>query len=466
MSTAAPPIAALHRAVLDDRGPREGLVAFTVEAPIREPLRLVAAATDTGSSVGRDVPTVFWDDGEGPTWVGLRTAYCRRVTAEHDARQRKAELAARIGQLRVTHLGEPLPWPVRAFGGLSFESSAKTFSSDWAAFGAGYFTIPRWNYVRSGDRAWLMVVLDGTGGPLAEQAESVLREGHIWFDALHAPWQAARPAQLSMVRAGRSSWNESVQTIRDGVRQGTVQKAVLTRDTVVRAKQRLDPSSLLWRLTPEPTGSVRFAFSPEGRQGPTFAGLTPERLVRLQDHALVTEALAGTSRDEAHQKGAEALLTSTKDREEHMHVVQFIMDRLGPLCVELEHGTTNLHKLRHVTHLKTPITGRLSASMHVLDVVRALHPTPAIGGVPLAAARAMIERLEGRSRGWYTGPVGWFDGAGNGDFWVALRSGLVIGERARVFVGAGIVRESDPDVEWEETLLKERTILSGLGAPT
>ncbi|MEM7677242.1 MAG: chorismate-binding protein, partial [Myxococcota bacterium] len=282
--------------------------------------------------------------------------------------------------------------------------------------------------------------------------------------ALHAPWQANRPARLSVVRAGRSDWNESVEAVRDGVRQGRVQKAVLTRDTIVRAKQRLDPASTLWRLAPEPTGSARFAFSPEGRQGPTFVGLTPERLVQLNENLLVTEALAGTSRDEAHQNGADALLGSTKDREEHTHVVRFIMDRLGPLCVELEHGSTDIRKLRHVTHLKTPITGRLSESMHVLDVVRALHPTPAIGGVPLAAAREMIERLEGRSRGWYTGPVGWFDGAGNGDFWVALRSGLVIGERARVFVGAGVVRDSDPDVEWEETLLKERTVLCGLGA--
>ncbi|MEM7677980.1 MAG: hypothetical protein AAF449_18445, partial [Myxococcota bacterium] len=143
MSTAAPPIAALHRAVLDDRGPRDGLVAFTVEAPVREPLRLLAAATDTGSSVGRDVPAVFWDDGEGPTWVGLRTAFCRRVTEQHDARQRQAELAERIGQLRVENVGAPFPWPVRAFGGLAFESSDKAVSAsnDWAAFGAGYFTI-------------------------------------------------------------------------------------------------------------------------------------------------------------------------------------------------------------------------------------------------------------------------------------------------------------------------------------
>ena len=456
------PIADLYRAVAQDRGDRERLVAFTVPAPVRDPLRLFAAATSPGTAVGRDVPALYWEQNDGPTWVGLRTAFARSVTRERGVLHIQREFVERMRSLRTVHVGERLPWPARAFGGLAFEHDLPE-RSDWEAFGAGYFTIPRWTYVRTPERAWLMVVLQGTGGPLAEQAESVRREAEVWIEALQTPWSPAPAPHLVASRPGRTQWSGSVDAIRDRVRQDLVGKAVLTRDTWVEGRARIDAASTLSRLAHEPTGSVRFGFAPLGREGPRFIGLTPERLVHLHEHELVTEALAGTATDGPNHADPGTLLASAKDREEHLHVVRFIMDRLGPLCAQLEHGPPRIRKLRHVTHLKTPITGRLSALLHVLDVVKALHPTPATGGVPLGAARALIKKLEGRPRGWYTGPVGWFDAAGNGDFWVALRSGLLLNSGARVFVGAGIVRDSDADVEWQETLLKERALMSGLG---
>ena len=462
MSTDRSPIAELHRAVLNDRGGREGLVAFTVEAPVREPLRLLAAATSATAEVGRDVPALFWEEKDGPTWVGLRTAFARSVTRQRGLLTLQEEIVERLKGLRTIHVGRPLPWPVRVFGGLAFEHELPE-GSDWSDFGAGYFAVPRWTYVRHRDSAWFVVVLKGSGGPLAEQAEAVRREGEIWFTALHTPWYSTRPPSITVTRSDEQGWRDGVDAIRDRVRQDLVGKAVLTRDTYVESTTRLDTASSLWRLAHEPTGSVRFAFSPLGRLGPSFIGLTPERLVRLDDHELTTEALAGTAPQGPEHADPDALLASAKDREEHLHVVRFIMDRLGPLCATLEHGPPRIRRLRHVTHLKTPITGRLSASLHVLDVVKALHPTPATGGVPLGAARALIKSLEGRPRGWYTGPIGWFDSAGSGDFWVALRAGLLRDKRATVFVGAGIVRDSVADVEWSETLLKERSLLAGLG---
>lgn len=463
MSADGQSIADLYRAIVEDRGDREGLIAFTVEAPVEDPLRLLSAATAPSADVGRDVPAVFWEEKSSPTWVGLRTAFARSVTRQRGVLTLQAEFVERLSDLRTVHVGAPLPWPVRVFGGLAFEHELPE-DSGWGAFGAGYFTLPRWTYVSDQRRAWWVVVLSGSGGPLREQAEAVAREGDVWTAALTTPWSAEAPPPLTVSRPGRATWDNGVDTIRDRVRRDLVGKAVLTRDTWVESPVPLDAASSLQRLGHEPTGSVRFSFAPEGRRGPAFIGLTPERLVRLTDHALVTEALAGTATEaEIQDEDPTALLESAKDREEHLHVVRFIMDRLGPLCAQLEHGPPRIRKLRHVTHLKTPITGRLSASLHVLDVVKALHPTPATGGVPLGAARALIKSLEGRPRGWYTGPVGWFDAAGNGDFWVALRSGLLVERQARVFVGAGIVRDSDPSVEWQETLLKERTILSGLG---
>ncbi len=465
MSAHAQTIAELHQGVAQYRGNREHMVAFTVPAPVRDPLRLLAAATSSSSPVGRDVPALFWDEASSPTWVGLGTAFSRSVTSNRGVLHLQAEFVDRMRAVQTVHLGARLPWPVRAFGGLAFEHEVPE-ASDWAAFGAGYFTIPRWSYVRGLDEAWLMVVLQGTGGPLAEQTEAVRREAEVWLEALDTPWTPQPPVHVQAERPGRQRWSESVDTIRERVHQDLVGKAVLTRDTFVRARgpnARFDVASSLSRLAHEPTGSARFAFAPLGRGGPAFIGLTPERLVHLFEHELVTEALAGTAPDRPDDADPGELMASVKDREEHLHVVRFIMDRLGPLCAQLEHGPPRIRSLRHVTHLKTPITGRLSALLHVLDVVKALHPTPATGGVPLGAARALIKKLEGRPRGWYTGPVGWFDTEGNGDFWVALRSGLLLDDQARVFVGAGIVRDSDAEVEWQETLLKERALMSGLG---
>jgi isochorismate synthase EntC len=109
------------------------------------------------------------------------------------------------------------------------------------------------------------------------------------------------------------------------------------------------------------------------------------------------------------------------------------------------------------------MTGELERDTHVLELVAALHPTAAVGGVPKARALQLIAEQEPLGRGWYAGPIGWFDASGDGDFAVAIRSALIRGSRARVYAGAGIVRGSTPVAEYRETLLKQGTMVHGLG---
>ena len=116
-------------------------------------------------------------------------------------------------------------------------------------------------------------------------------------------------------------------------------------------------------------------------------------------------------------------------------------------------------------HLHTPITARLRDGSDILDVLAALHPTPAVGGVPTAAASRWLEANEGEPRGWYAAPVGWLDPVGDGHFVVALRSALVRGTEAHCYAGAGIVDGSDPESEYAETELKARTLMTALGVP-
>ena len=180
-------------------------------------------------------------------------------------------------------------------------------------------------------------------------------------------------------------------------------------------------------------------------------------------------ALAGTTRHAAGatttRQGAEQdLLGSSKDLAEHGYVVAMILEQLAPLCASLEVAREpGLRRLANVSHLETPIKGRLLQEVGLLDAVDALHPTPAVCGVPRKEAREMIRELEGYDRGLYAGTLGWLDGRGNGVFDVARRCGLIEGSRALLYAGAGITTESDVDVEWAETARKFDALRGAIG---
>jgi menaquinone-specific isochorismate synthase len=124
-----------------------------------------------------------------------------------------------------------------------------------------------------------------------------------------------------------------------------------------------------------------------------------------------------------------------------------------------------VRKLSNIQHLETQIRMNLKKSGSIIPLVEALHPTAAVGGVPREDALRLISEVERTTRGWYASPVGWIDHRGNGLFTVAIRSAISSGNQAMLYAGAGIVRESDPEAEWEETSLKFRPILAALGAP-
>ena len=143
--------------------------------------------------------------------------------------------------------------------------------------------------------------------------------------------------------------------------------------------------------------------------------------------------------------------------------MRFLVERLDRSCgAAAPSSAPGVRVLRNVLHLETPIRAALAEAAeppHVLRLVRALHPTPAVAGSPTVDALAAIRRTEDRERGWYAGPVGWFDGRGDGEFSIALRSCLASGRKGLLYSGAGIVADSDPDRELAETNLKLDAIL-------
>jgi menaquinone-specific isochorismate synthase len=231
----------------------------------------------------------------------------------------------------------------------------------------------------------------------------------------------------------------------------------------VAARASLDPAAALANIGALYPECVRFAFQ---RGDAVFLGASPERLVLKHGLAVEADALAGTAprRAEGDARAAAALLESDKDRREHRVVVEAIEAALSPLAKELNvPGAPVVRTLRNVHHLWTPITATLARPRHVLDLVRILHPTPAVCGTPREAAIRWIAAHEPEARGWYAGAVGWFDAEGDGAFSVAIRSGVLARREAWLYAGAGIVEGSDASAEYAETRTKQAPMLAALG---
>jgi menaquinone-specific isochorismate synthase len=249
-------------------------------------------------------------------------------------------------------------------------------------------------------------------------------------------------------------WEQAVATAVARIRAGQLRKVVLARDLHAVASAPLDVRMLLARLTARSPGSYAFACA-------GLVGATPELLIRREGSAVSSLVLAGTvARGGTPAEDAvlsATLLASAKDAEEHRYAVDSVREVLAPLCDHLEVAPEPaLLRLADVQHLATPVQGTLAKDASALALAASLHPTAAVCGTPTEAAMDLIRELEGMDRGRYSGPVGWVDGRGNGEWGIALRCGEIGGSRARLFAGCGIVADSDPSAELAEAQAKFR----------
>ncbi|MDF1667745.1 MAG: isochorismate synthase, partial [Planctomycetota bacterium] len=267
-----------------------------------------------------------------------------------------------------------------------------------------------------------------------------------------------------------NAWHQRVNAVSDAARATYLDKVVLARAVEFHpGEQSFDRNQTLLKLRAQHPNSVTFAIS---RGGSCFLGSTPETLIHLNKGVFETHALAGTIKrsddPKEDEKAGQALLQSSKDRQEQNIVTKALIKALQPLSRELQ--VAEPPKLRHlpnVLHLETKLSGQLVSdelfqSSHVFTLLSHMHPTPAVGGHPFGRARQWLEDREALQRGWYAGPIGWIDGQGNGTFAVAIRSALLSDDRVLAYAGAGIVADSKPGLEWQETAVKFETIRSAL----
>ena len=356
-------------------------------------------------------------------------------------------------------------------GGLGFTGHVPPAGDPWAPFGPASLVLPQLAFARTAGCAFVTGATTGGDGAapraLARRWDALAARARELAPAAGA--LVARPAAAPLATVGeqpeRAAWDRLVGLFAGAVGRGRLDKVVLARRVALRSPLELDPVNALRRLAAAGPESATFAFV---RDGVTFLGATPERLARTEGRAFRTVAIAGSAprgADAAADAGlAAGLLASDKDREEHAVVVAMLRDALGPIVERLDVAPApGILALHHVQHLITPMEGVLRDETGILALAERLHPTPAVGGQPREAALALIAEHEGFDRGWYAGPVGWLGADGDGELMVALRCGLLDGQRATLFAGCGIVADSDPAMEWEESRIKLRPVVSAVG---
>lgn len=259
----------------------------------------------------------------------------------------------------------------------------------------------------------------------------------------------------------RAAWTAAVEQALDRIGDGRLAKVVLAREVTADLRRPLKVATVLAKLRREQPACFTYAAG-------NYVGASPELLARRRGLDVVSRPMAGTVAQGGtpgdDRRLVAAMAASPKEQAEHRLVVDDVrskLDLLGHRSPETE--GPDVVRLSTVAHLATTVRCRLGdPATSALDVAALLHPTPAVAGVPQAAALAAIAELEGFDRGLYAGPVGWVDARGDGDWAVALRGATLDGTRARLVAGAGIVACSDPDAEWEETEAKLAAMRSAL----
>lgn len=336
-------------------------------------------------------------------------------------------------------------------------------------FEAATVFVPRWQVALQGNRsvavANLVVAADS---PVDALTEKVWR-AHAKFGAFDytAPDFSADPPKAAAVSdvGSPDCYPRAVEKALAQIGNGAFEKIVLARAKDLKAHQTLHPLRVLNGLRQR--FSDCYAFSVANGRGQSFIGASPERLLKVKDGRLLTEALAGSI-----QRGATAsedaafsaaLQRDEKELREHRLVLDSIVRRLGELGLEPEYSDRpGVRRYANVQHLHAPVQAKLPAGARLLDIVGRLHPTPAVGGTPPEATVPRIRELEEFPRGLYAGALGWIDARGGGEFFVALRSALIDGAQARLYAGAGIVQGSSAVKEFAETELKFRAMQEAL----
>ncbi|OCA91473.1 isochorismate synthase [Bacillus sp. FJAT-27225] len=352
------------------------------------------------------------------------------------------------------------------FGGFTFDPH-KEKTALWSKYQDALFHIPRFmiTVLKNNEVYFTTNIMctrhDGVSlfNKVASEREALLTIAMERMKSKNAPL-------VDMEEIDPTNWKKTVETVANDLKNGgPLKKVVLARELRLRFNRPIDTGTILENLQKQQKSSYIFSFE---SGGDSFIGGSPERLVKKAGPKVLSACLAGSiprgKTEEEDKKLGSLLLSDEKNLSEHQYVVDMIREALEETCeIVAIPEKPQLMKVRDIQHLYTPAEGIAKKGTSLLQLVERLHPTPALGGLPKKLAVEKIREVEVLDRGLYAAPVGWMDYFGNGEFAVAIRSGLIQGKEASLFAGCGIVANSDVESEYLETGLKFRPMLSALG---
>jgi menaquinone-specific isochorismate synthase len=350
------------------------------------------------------------------------------------------------------------------FGGFSFDP-LKEKTTLWSKYADSLFHVPKYMLTMVEGQTFLTTNLVCTLNDDETLFEKVIKERIQLLTSLKQDYEI-KPAKLNETKEiSPQQWKQSVDDVVEDLKTGSLKKVVLARELRLFFDDQVRAEIILNNLYNQQRDSFIFVFE---SNGDCFIGATPERLVKKQGNDVFSTCLAGSIRrgkDESEDKIlGQTLLTDQKNLIEHGFVVEMIKEALEESCEEIIlPDKPQLMKIRDIQHLYTPVIGKCQKDASLLLLVERLHPTPALGGLPKQEAVEKIRQVEMLDRGFYAAPLGWVDYRGNGEFSVAIRSGLIQGKEASIFAGCGVVADSDSESEYLETGLKFRPMLRALG---
>jgi menaquinone-specific isochorismate synthase len=285
------------------------------------------------------------------------------------------------------------------------------------------------------------------------------------FDILAEPTKDSFPKIANSVGRtpkDKKKWKLMINEALDQINEGIIKKIVLARKIELTLSEDLNITKAITELKKDYPNCRLFAYH-KGKS--TFFGATPELITKLSGGKIHIDAIAGSigrGKTELEDLELEKILTSNKkDLDEHRYVLEHfrnVIDNFGENITLDE--SPSVKRLKNIQHLLTKIVGDLKPDTSVMNILRELHPTPAICGLPKEAALNLIKRIENQRRGLYSGIIGWFNFNNEGEFAVAIRSAVTYGNKLVAYAGSGIVEGSEPESEFEETEMKFKPILS------
>jgi isochorismate synthase len=366
-------------------------------------------------------------------------------TVDFEAGVDRLTAASRLWRRVCDSLGDPI-----AVGGFAYRLDREPGGA-WSGFPALLLRVPALAVMRVRGRTYATAV--------SPEAEALLE---LSVTGLRGP--AARKLEVTAVR-NPLAWTAAVETAAARLRGGEAAKVVLAREVLARGDGVVSAAMVARSLRAAYPSCFTYLIT--GADGTAFAGASPELLVRRSGDRAFSQPMAGSvargATDAEDERLARQLEDSAKDAVEHRVVSEFVVEALRPLARSVAARAPEVVRFTNIQHLATSVTAELlDPPADALQLAAALHPTPAVGGWPRAAADALIDELEGMERGWYAGAVGWIDRHGDGEFAVALRCGLLWEDGARLYAGVGVMPDSDPARELEETELKFKALLTAL----